>query len=117
MYSLMQLRGCTLCWTVYPVHPCRRGGGRGEYSGTITAPEFPEDGIDGVSTPSTKPKLSTAGSHPPPGSESDLPSTSVSPFVPSEGLPLVPAKLVAKIQKRDYVDMAELLHENMEWEC
>ena len=82
----------------------------------LRLPEFSKDGVDGVSTPSTKPKLTTAGSHPSAGSESDLLSTSVSPFVLSEGLPPVPAKLVAKIQKGDYVDMAELLRDNMEWE-
>ncbi len=31
------------------------------------------------------------------------------PFVLSEGLPAIPAKLVRKIQKGGYVDMAELL--------
>ena len=31
-------------------------------------------------------------------------------------MPPVPAKLVAKIQKGDYVDMAELLRNNMEYE-
>ena len=41
----------------------------------------------------------------------DLPSTAASPFVRSEGLPPV-----AEIQKGGYVDMAELLCDNMEWE-
>lgn len=68
-------------------------------------------------TTSIKPRLSAAGSHTPASSKSDLPSTSVSPFILSEGLSPVPAKLVAKIQKGDYVDMAELLCDNMEWEC
>ena len=36
------------------------------------------------------------------------------PFILSEGLPPVPHKLVKKIQKGDYVDMAELLRDNME---
>ncbi len=38
----------------------------------------------------------------------------VCPFILSEGLPHVPPKLVKKIQKGDYVDMAELLRDNME---
>ena len=37
-------------------------------------------------------------------------------FILSEGLPPVPAKLVSKIQRGDYVDMAELLRDNMEME-
>ena len=45
------------------------------------------------------------------------PPSSAAPFILSEGLPPVPAKLVAKIQEGDYVDMVELLRDNMEWEC
>ena len=37
-------------------------------------------------------------------------------FIVSEGLPPVPVKLVTKIQRGDYVDMAELLRNNMEME-
>ena len=39
-----------------------------------------------------------------------------SPFTLGEGLPPVPAKLVSKIRKGEYVDMAELLRDNMELE-
>ncbi len=35
-------------------------------------------------------------------------------FVLSEGLPAIPAKLIRKIQKSGFVDMAELLRDNME---
>ena len=38
------------------------------------------------------------------------------PFVLSETLPIVPAKLVRKILSGDFVDMAELLKDNMEAE-
>lgn len=38
------------------------------------------------------------------------------PFTLGEGLPPIPAKLVAKILKGEYVDMAELLRDNMEAE-
>ena len=34
-------------------------------------------------------------------------------FVPSEGLPPVPAKLVKKILKGEFVDMAELLRQTI----
>jgi hypothetical protein len=37
-------------------------------------------------------------------------------FTLGEGLPPVPGKLVQKIQRGDYVDMAELLRDNMELE-
>ena len=36
------------------------------------------------------------------------------PFLLSKGLPPVPAKLVAKIQRGEYVDMTELLRDNIE---
>ena len=36
------------------------------------------------------------------------------PFVLSEGLPPVPHKLVARIFRGEFVDMAELLHDNLE---
>ena len=35
-------------------------------------------------------------------------------YILGEGLPSIPANLVAKIQRGDYVDMAELLRDNME---
>ena len=48
--------------------------------------------------------------------KASLPSGSTPPFLLSECLPPVPAKLVAKIVKGDYVDMAELLRDNIEAE-
>jgi len=39
------------------------------------------------------------------------------PFILSEALPVVPPKLVKRIVKGEYVDMAELLNDNMEVEC
>ena len=36
------------------------------------------------------------------------------PFVPSDGLAPVPAKLVARILKVEFIDMAELLRDNLE---
>ena len=38
------------------------------------------------------------------------------PFILGEGLPVVPPKLVAKIQRGEYIDMAELLKDNIEAE-
>ena len=40
----------------------------------------------------------------------------VEPFTLSDTIPLVPAKLVAKIRKGEYVDMAKLLRDNIEAE-
>ena len=39
---------------------------------------------------------------------------SAAPFILGESLPPIPAKLVAKIQKGEFVDMAELLRDNIE---
>ena len=39
-----------------------------------------------------------------------------SPFVLSEALPVVPAKLVKRILRGEYVDMSELLSDNLEAE-
>ena len=41
------------------------------------------------------------------------PSEEAPPFVLSEALPVVPGKLVKKIQSGDYVEMAELLKDNV----
>jgi len=38
------------------------------------------------------------------------------PFILNEALPVVPPKLVKRIVKGEYVDMAELLNDNMEVE-
>ena len=38
------------------------------------------------------------------------------PFIVGKGLPAVPAKLVAKIQRGEYINMAELLKDNIEAE-
>lgn len=79
----------------------------------LKLPEFPKNDEGLQPLPSTgTPKVPASLT----GLEADPPSSSTSPFVLSEGLPPVPAKLVAKIQKGDYVDMAELLRDNMEWE-
>ena len=38
------------------------------------------------------------------------------PFILGESLPVVPAKLVKKILRGDFVDMADLLEDNLEAE-
>ncbi len=48
------------------------------------------------------------------GEAKEASAISEPPFILSEGLPPIPPKLVKKIQKGDYVDMAELLRDNME---
>ena len=73
----------------------------------LKLPEFPKDDDKRVPPPPLDPKPDSLT---PVHSE----STSATPFVLSEDLPPVPAKLVAKIQKGDYVDMAELLCDTME---
>ena len=49
---------------------------------------------------------------PPPKKKTPLPP----PFIVGEGLPVVPPKLVAKIQSGVFVDMADLLKDNIEAE-
>ena len=41
---------------------------------------------------------------------------SVTPFIMGESLPPIPAKLVTKIQKGEFIDVAELLRDNIEAE-
>ena len=66
---------------------------------------------------STGPPVGAALGAPESGGSTDPPAKSdVSSFSLGEGLPPVPAKLVAKILKGDYIDMAELLRDNMEAE-
>ena len=48
------------------------------------------------------------------GKEVEKVESAAEPFLLSEGLPPVPAKLVAKIRKGDFVDMADLLRDNIE---
>ena len=49
------------------------------------------------------------------GTDSTLPKSAVDrPFILSEGLPPVPHKLAARILRGEYVDMAELLCDNLE---
>ena len=49
---------------------------------------------------------------PPPPKKRPLPA----PYIVGEGLPVVPPRLVAKIQKGEFLDMAELLKDNIEAE-
>ena len=48
------------------------------------------------------------------GKEGEKVESAAEPFLLSEGLPPVPAKLVAKIRKGKFVDMADLLRDNIE---
>ena len=48
-----------------------------------------------------------------PAKQKDVPPL---PFIVGKGLPAVTAKLVAKIQRGEYVDLAELLKDNIEAE-
>ena len=52
----------------------------------------------------------------PRGDENMVP-TATTPFILSEALPVVPPKLVKRIVRGDYIDIAEILSDNMELEC
>ena len=75
---------------------------------------------DGGTTQEKKPSDTGVGDPPPsaifnPTREGGSEEENMSgPFILGECLPPVPQKLVAKIQKGNYVEMAELLHDNME---
>lgn len=67
--------------------------------------------------------LPVFGDEPPPGDKSAKTGDAAvsgsgaklaAPFMLGESLPPIPAKLVVKIQKGDFVDMAELLRDNVE---
>lgn len=75
------------------------GGGEETGSGSQTT-TFPVEG----SVVEAPPVLATSGSG----------DTPPQPFVLSEGLAPIPAKLVACILRGDFVDMAELLWDNLE---
>jgi len=49
------------------------------------------------------------------GDENGMP-IATTPFILSEALPVVPPKLVKRIVRGDYIDMAEMLSDNMELE-
>lgn len=53
------------------------------------------------------------GEDPTPKSKAVVLATLTAPFVMSDCLPPVPAKLVAEIMKGDNIDMAELLRDNI----
>ena len=55
-------------------------------------------------------KDTPSDSNPPQAKTQPLPP----PFIVEEGLPAIPPKLVAKIQRGEFVDMAELLRNNIE---
>ena len=59
---------------------------------------------------------SSGGQQPVMPQPEDTASSETTPFVLGEGLPIVPARPVRKIEKGEYVDMAELLRDNAEAE-
>ena len=61
-------------------------------------------GAAGAGQPSTSSGATEAGD----------PQSSGKPFILSEGLPPVPYKLVARILKGEFIDIAELLRDNLE---
>ena len=51
-----------------------------------------------------------------PQADGRLQSLGEGPFILSEALPVVPAKLVRKVEKGEFVDMADFLKDNIEAE-
>ena len=82
----------------------------------------PAASIAGLKLPTfSEPSGATGGPSPGDGKDSTEVRASSSsevpaPFTLGEGLPPVPGKLVQKIQRGEFVDMAELLRDNMELE-
>ena len=72
-------------------------------AGEVPSSATPVDGSGNVATGVSSQPESSKG-----------PPTQQQPFILSTGLAPVPAKLVAKIQKLEFVDMAELLRDNLE---
>ena len=82
----------------------------------LNVPTFTASG--GPVPPGAKPDQVPAGGTPaaPTKGPSKEEPTAEGPFVLSEALPVIPAKLVRRILKPEFVDMAELLRDNMEAE-
>ena len=70
----------------------------------------------GAGTPATSqvPTGAATTPTPPPGGSAAAAESVSTPFILGEGLPTVPARLVRKIEKGEFLDMAELLRDNME---
>ena len=76
------------------------------FESTLTSKEDQKDGT----TAKTPEKGSKASSQESSG------AVGVGPFVLGESLPVVPEKLVKKILKGDFIDMADILKDNLEAE-
>ena len=75
----------------------------------LDLPSFDGDGLPGMTgTSAVGPQLA--------GADEKGPETESAPFVLNSVLPVVPARLVKQILKGDFVDMAELLRDNLEAE-
>ena len=75
----------------------------------LDLPSFDGDGLPGTTgTSAVAPPLT--------GADEKGPETESAPFVLNSVLPVVPARLVKRILKGDFVDMAELLRDNLEAE-
>ena len=80
-----------------------------QYLGLAVAEEGPTPGEEPVGElPGSQPSTSSGAT------EAAGPQLSGKPFILSEGLPPVPYKLVARILKGEFIDMAELLRDNLE---
>ena len=68
-----------------------------------------------ITAPVTVP-LSVSDGPPEPGATTKETESKATPFVLGEGIPPVPARVVARIRKGEYIDMADLLRDNLEAE-
>ena len=94
--------GPAMSYTSFP-YPGGAGPGEGEEDDDLDLPL-----LDGDVTEESE--EGDVASKPPPAKKT------LASYVLSEGLPVVSGKIVAKIQRRDFVDMADLLKDNMEAE-
>ena len=91
------------------VHP-GEDGATGVTASEALGAESPQPGPPSAKEVQASTALQEAGEKEPKG------KAEAQPFIPSVCLPPVPSKLVAKIIKGDFVDMAELLRDNIEAE-
>jgi len=102
---------------LYPIGRDLGVGPTPEEVASLTLPVFSDDLNPSMSVPLGEgSKHSDSHSSEKQGDGRARQSTEGSPFVLSEALPVVPGKLVQRIQRGEFVDMADLLKDNVEAE-
>ena len=96
------------------IPPTEEGGSLATAAGAMVAPDLEASTSGSAKVPeSSPPDIGERATKKPKTGGSAIPTA---PFLMSDCLPPVPAKLVAKILKGEYIDMAELLRDNIEAE-